>query len=413
MIFRLPIELRIAWRYLFSKKRHAAVNLISSISVAGVAIASAVVVIALSVFNGFTQLAESRFSLLSAPVQIRAADTNFFNADSILRVLSDIPQVGVSLPLLKSKAYADADNGGQMAVDVIGADIRWMKTSGVSTTIIDGSSIVADTLGSTLGVISVGVAMQTGARPADNIRLIVPRSRERLNPGNIIGNFRTDTIVVSGVTRTGEDKLDAALIFVPISDLRRILSADSNTVSCIDVFPTDNNISPSDLATTLKPYIPDNFNILTIAEQNAASFRMREIEKWVTFVLLAFILIVASFNILSTLVMLMIEKQDNMWVLRSIGMSDNKIRKIFIWEGALVSGAGCLTGAIIGTILVGCQRQWGWVKLSASGIDPALLSIPSYPVALKAEDLFAVLILATITSFLASFVAVIVGRKNI
>ncbi|MDE6093887.1 MAG: FtsX-like permease family protein, partial [Muribaculaceae bacterium] len=151
----------------------------------------------------------------------------------------------------------------------------------------------------------------------------------------------------------------------------------------------------------------------TIAEQNADSVKMIEIEKRVTFVLLAFLLIVASFNNLSTLVMLMIEKRNNMRLLRSMGMADRRIKQIFVWEGVLVSGAGCLAGAIAGMILVGCQMQWGWVKLSAAGIDPSLLSIPTYPVALSAEDLFAVLALAAITSFLASFVAVVVGRKNI
>ena len=185
---RLPLELRIAWRYLFSKKRHAAVNLISSISVAGVAVASAVVVIALSVFNGFLQLAESRFSHLSAPVEIQASDSRFFKADSLLDAINAIPETGMVMPLLKSKAYADAEEG-QMAVEILGTEPEWITLSGAANTIIDGTPIVADTLGATLGTISVGTAMQIGVRPADHLRLIVPRNRDRLNPGNIMGNF--------------------------------------------------------------------------------------------------------------------------------------------------------------------------------------------------------------------------------
>lgn len=408
---QLPLELRIAWRYLFSKKRHAAVNLISSISVAGVAIASATVIIALSVFNGFIQLAESRFSRLSAPVEIESEEANYFDATPLMDILCNIGEAGTALPILRSKAYVDAPDG-QMAVKVTGADQRWMDTSGASSTVIDGMPIVADTLGSTLGVISVGTAMQTGIRPGDRMRLVVPRNRERLNPGNITGNFRSDTIVVSGVTRTGEDKLDAALVIVPLPQLRQLLSADSGSVSHIDVYPADGTGTES-LVKAVRLNLPPGFKAMTIAEQNADSFKMIEIEKWVTFVLLAFILIVASFNILSTLVMLMIEKRNNMRLLRSMGMADRRIKQIFIWEGVLVSGAGCVAGAIAGMILVGCQMQWGWVKLSAAGIDPSLLSIPTYPVALCAEDLLAVLALAAITSFLASFVAVVVGRKNI
>lgn len=408
---QLPLELRIAWRYLFSKKRHAAVNLISSISVAGVAIASATVVIALSVFNGFIQLAESRFSRLSAPVEIESEEANYFDAIPLMDILRNIGEAGTALPILRSKAYVDAPDG-QMAVKVTGADQQWMDTSGASSTVIDGMPIVADTLGSTLGVISVGTAMQTGIRPGDRMRLVVPRNRERLNPGNITGNFRSDTIVVSGVTRTGEDKLDAALVIVPLPQLRQLLSADSGSVSHIDVYPADGTDTES-LVKAVRRNLPPGFKAMTIAEQNADSFKMIEIEKWVTFVLLAFILIVASFNILSTLVMLMIEKRNNMWLLRSMGMADRRIKQIFVWEGVLVSGAGCVAGAIAGMILVGCQMQWGWVKLSAAGIDPSLLSIPTYPVALSAEDLLAVLALAAITSFIASFVAVVVGRKNI
>ena len=408
---RLPLELRIAWRYLFSKKRHAAVNLISSISVAGVAVASAVVVIALSVFNGFLQFAESRFSHLSAPVEIQASDSRFFKADSLLDAINAIPETGMVMPLLKSKAYADAEEG-QMAVEILGTEPEWITLSGAANTIIDGTPIVADTLGATLGTISVGTAMQIGVRPADHLRLIVPRNRDRLNPGNIMGNFRTDSIIVAGVTRTGEDKLDASLVVVPISHLRRLLSADSSAASHIAIYPADRNVSERQLLSAVRNVLPDGFNALTIAQQNSESFKMIAIEKWVTFVLLAFILIVASFNILSTLVMLMIEKQSNMRVLRSMGLSERNIRNIFIWEGVLVSGAGCMAGAIAGILLVGCQMQWGWVKLSAAGIDPALLSISTYPVALSFEDLIAVLALASVTSFLASFVAVIVGRKK-
>ena len=408
---RLPLELRIAWRYLFSKKRHAAVNLISSISVAGVAVASAVVVIALSVFNGFLQLAESRFSHLSAPVEIQASDSRFFKADSLLDAINAIPETGMVMPLLKSKAYADAEEG-QMAVEILGTEPEWITLSGAANTIIDGTPFVADTLGATLGTISVGTAMQIGVRPADHLRLIVPRNRDRLNPGNIMGNFRTDSIIVAGVTRTGEDKLDASLVVVPISHLRRLLSADSSAASHIAIYPADRNVSERQLLSAVRNVLPDGFNALTIAQQNSESFKMIAIEKWVTFVLLAFILIVASFNILSTLVMLMIEKQSNMRVLRSMGLSERNIRNIFIWEGVLVSGAGCMAGAIAGILLVGCQMQWGWVKLSAAGIDPALLSISTYPVALSFEDLIAVLALASVTSFLASFVAVIVGRKK-
>ncbi len=408
---RLPLELRIAWRYLFSKKRHAAVNLISSISVAGVAVASAVVVIALSVFNGFIKLAESRFSRLSAPIEISATDGRQFAADSLLDVLDALPETGLSLPVLKSKAYADTDEG-QLAVNVIGVDRAWMDASGASQTVIDGSEIVADTLGSTLGVVSVGVAMQTGARPADMLRLIVPKNRPRLNPGNIMGNFRSDTIVVAGVSRTGEEKLDAAMVVIPIGRLRELLSASGNAATHIDVYPAGQDITTRQLLAAVEKSLPEGFRALTVAEQNAESFRMIEIEKWVTFVLLSFILIIASFNILSTLVMLMIEKQDNMHVLRSMGMPDRKIGNIFVWEGVLVSGAGCIAGALAGIVLVCCQMQWGWVKLSAAGIDPSMLSITTYPVALSAQDLTAVIILAAITSFLASSVAVVVGRKN-
>ena len=408
---QLPLELRIAWRYLFSKKRHAAVNLISSISVAGVAVASAVVVIALSVFNGFIKLAESRFSRLSAPIEISATDGRHFNADSLLDALKAVPEIGLSLPVLKSKAYADTDEG-QLAVNVIGVTDDWMDASGASLTVIDGSEIVADTLGSTLGVVSVGVAMQTGARPADMLRLIVPKNRPRLNPGNIMGNFRSDTIVVAGVSRTGEEKLDAAMVLIPIDRLRNLLSADEKVATHIDVYPAGTEISPRQILAALSKNLPDGFKALTVSEQNSDSFRMIEIEKWVTFVLLAFILIIASFNILSTLVMLMIEKQGNMHVLRAMGMPDKKIGAIFVWEGVLVSGSGCIAGAIIGIALVYCQMQWGWVKLSAAGIDPSMLSITTYPVALSAQDLTAVLILAAITSFLASSVAVIVGRKK-
>lgn len=408
----LPLELRIAWRYLFSKKRHAAVNLISSISVAGVAVASAVVVIALSVFNGFIKLAEGRFSCLSAPIEISSTDGRLFDAEQLTVTVGTLPGVGRVMPVLKSKAYADNEEG-QMAVSVMGVPEDWMDTSGASGAVIDGSGVVADTLGSTLGVVSVGVALSTGVRPADMLQIIVPKNRSRLNPGNILGNFRADTIVVAGVSRTGEDKLDASLVIVPIARLRELLGTGDDAASHIDIYTSaGTGISTTRLLNTVKEALPDGFKALTVAEQNADSFKMIEIEKWVTFVLLAFVLIVASFNILSTLVMLMIEKQDNMLVLRAMGMADRRIGDIFVWEGVLVSGAGCLAGALAGIILVLCQMQWGWIKLSAAGLDPSMLSITTYPVALNHRDLLAVIALAAITSFLASSVAVIVGRKK-
>lgn len=394
------VTLRIALRYLLSKKSHGAVNIISVISMAGVAVATVAIVCVLSVFNGFSDLAGSRLSVIDPELKVIPAQGKVIsNADSLAAAVGAVKGVENAVPTITEQALA-ISGGRQMAVTMRGVPHNYLAVTPVQTALIDGRfDLMADS--TPMGVLSVGTAIRLAVRPESEapLALYVPRRTGRVNPSNPMSAFRSDSIGVAGVYEIDESEKDESTLIIPLATARKLLEFDRQA-SAIEISAVQGN----DLAkvqAAVQAVCGDAYRVLDRMQQEEQSFRMIAIEKWITFIMLAFILLIASFNVISTLSMLMLEKAPDMATLRALGARQSMVRAIFVWEGWLISVLGGLAGIVIGVLLCLAQQTFGLIKLNG---DASQLSVTVYPVRVAPMDLLAVFALIILTSLLISLV---------
>lgn len=383
-MFALPVALR----YLFSKKSHNAVNVISIVSMLGVAVATMAIVCVLSVFNGFSDLATGRVARTNPQLKIMAsAGKVISNADSLAESLMSMDEVVAALPTVEEHALAMV-NGLQMAVDLHGVPAGYDSVTDMSSMIIDGMYLTSET-DVPVASLSVGTAVRLSAYPGGDmlIKLYVPKRRGRINMANPMASFRADSLFIGGVYRTEDSDRDSHGVIVPLHIARGLLEYANNEATAIELALAP-GVSESDARSAVGKRLGDSFVVQTRLEQEAESFKMISVEKWITFVMLAFIFLIASFNVVSTLSMLIIEKRGNMATLRAMGATSGMIRSIFMWEGWLISIVGGAVGILFGVALSLAQEFGGFIKL---GGDPTQLAIESYPVRVESVDLLIVM----------------------
>lgn len=380
-------SLRVALRYLFSKKSHNAVNVISIVSMFGVGIATAAIVCVLSVFNGFTDLAIDRMSAFDPPLRIVPQKGKVIaSADSLAGEIGRLQEVGFAVPTIKEQGLA-MFNGAQMAVDMYGVPDGYDNVVDLSRIVIDGQTATPSSE-IPVALLSVGVAMRLKAFPGTDglIGMYVPKRLGKVNTANPMASFRSDSLFVGGVIRTDDKDIDTRAVYLPIERVRQLLEYDGGEATSIDVAPAE-GVDAEVAAGEIEALLPAGLTVQDRFQQEAQSFRMIAIEKWITFVMLTFILVIASFNIITTLSMLIIEKKDNLLTLRALGATIPTVRRIFVWEGWLITLLGGVGGVVLGSVLVLAQQYGGFIKLSG---DPAMLSVTVYPVRLETMDLIIV-----------------------
>lgn len=381
------VSIKIALRYLFSKKSHNAVNVISIIAVLGVAVATAAIVCVLSVFNGFSDLAMGRLSKIDPQLKVVAVSGKVIhNADSLRDVIQSIESVQTALSTLEENALLIV-NGSQNAIRLRGIESNYASVTKMDSIVIDGEFVVDDSTWP-LASISIGVAARTHASPGmeEPIKVFVPRRQGRINPANPMNAFRVDSLWISSVFRSDDEKLDLNTVMAPIERARSLLDYAAGEATSIDIALKD-GADEAAVARTISQQIGDGYKVMNRLEQEQQSFRMIAVEKWITFVMLAFILIIASFNVLSSLSMLIIEKQSNMSTLRAMGADTHMIRSIFFWDGWLISVVGGGIGIVLGAVLCMAQQVGGFIKL---GGDPSQLAVTAYPVRVAPTDILVV-----------------------
>lgn len=425
------LSLRIALRYLLSRKSHGAVNVISAVSMAGVAVAAAAMIIVLSVFNGFSQLVERKTSSFNPALLVTRADgTLIDNADSLAAALRQLPGVAVASPLIDEQAFAIA-SGAQMPVNMRALTPEAIAASPLRTILVDGSlPDSANSAGTDGGspsgspdstgisadraaILSVGAAMGLNARPQSSslaeqglsdtsLTLCEPARRGRINPGNPAGAFRSDTLSVAAVFQVEQEEQDRDMLIVPLAIARDLLDFTTEATA-VALYPAgDTPGAVSALKSAVQDILPQEYTVLDRAAQEAGAYRMIAIEKWITFLMLLFILAVASFNIISTLSLMVVEKQNNMAVISAMGGTRSLIGRIFASQGWLITLLGGLSGLLIGSLLTLGQQHFGWIRLTSQ--NPALMAVDSYPVALHPADLLIILAAIILTSFLISLI---------
>lgn len=403
------VSLRIAIRYLFSKKTHNAVNVISLISLAGVAVATMAIVCVLSVFNGFSDLSAAHLSLLDPDLKITPLEgKSISSVDSLIYEIEQIDGVDVAIPTIEEQALAIYGDR-QMPVMIKGVPPEYENTTDIKSIVIDGDFCLTDSIAS-YATLSVGVAIGLGATPSfyRYLGIYMPKREGRVNVANPMTAFRSDSLIVAAVYQVAQAEYDTDMVILPLENVARLLDYDDEATA-IEV-KLKSSVNLSKVATQMQTILGDGFVVKDRLRQQEQSFRMIEIEKWITFLMLAFILIIASFNIISTLSMLVIEKSENIHTLHSLGATSTMISRIFMLEGWLISIVGGIAGIIIGVILTLAQQWGGFIKLSG---DPSALSIDHYPVHLDVMDLFVVMGLVIVIGFFTAQITALFTRKKI
>lgn len=382
------LALNIARRYLLSRKSHSAVNIICGVAIGGVSVAIMAIVVVLSVFNGFASLAEKQMGLFDADLRVEpAAGKTIADADSLAVRVAAMPQVAAAVPVIDERALAVSPSA-QMPVRLKGVGAAFADVTDMDSIIVDGAYAVDSVYGYGPAHLSVGVAGYMGLSPrvGNIVGVYVPRRVGRINPANPATAFRGDSLAVRSVWQTQRPDYDGDRMIVPLATARRLLDYENGEASAVEIRLAA-GADPDAEAARLSAALGDSVRVLTRARQNADSFRMIAVEKWLTFLLLVCILAVASFNIVSTLSLLVIEKRDNMATLRALGASRAMTRRVFMWQGALIALCGGLLGSVLGVALSLGQQHFGWVRLNA---EADALTIQVYPVEVHASDLLVV-----------------------
>lgn len=388
---------RMAFRYLRAKNSYSAVSAISVIAVVGVAVATAAIVCVLSVFNGFRTLLNDRLDTLAPDIMITPAEgKTFADGDSLALELGNFPGVKLAMPSVTDNALVIGESR-EMPITLKGVnpDIYSSITSLDSITVARREGEI---LSSSDAVISVGVAKRLGIYNTDVPLLIFAPKREgRVNLANPMSSFLSDSLNVGGVFQAMQSEYDENMVICGIDVARELFLYDKQA-SAIEI-KADRNTDTQQLSEKLSAFLGDGYVVKDRAHQQEMNFRMVQIEKWITFLLLVFILVIASFNIISTLCMLIIDKESSIVTMSTLGMRKGRIGAIFGWQTMYVSVGGGIIGIVVGLVLCLIQEHFGLIKLAG---DAEMMVISSYPVTVVWSDLIAVFIPVVVIGLITS-----------
>ncbi len=386
----------IAKRYLISRKKKNIINIISGIATAGVSLGTFALVVVLSVFNGFDDLIKSYFSILDPDLKITATKGKLFDPSYIRdSVLTNLPGIVGFAEVIEENALLTYKNR-QVIANMKGVSSNFNQITGIDSLIIDGAFRL-EAGGAFFAVPGVGVAANLDIKNnfTEPIHIYVPKRglKTSFNPDNAL-NY--SYIYPSGVFSLLED-VDARTVFVPVSFAAGLIDAGNN-VSSIEIKISD-KFSIKQVNKVIGEKIGSEYLVKNKYQQHDTLYKTMKAEKWVTYLILVFILIVASFNILGSLSMLIIDKKEDILILRSMGATHQLIRWVFLFEGWLISIIGATAGLFLGIIVCWIQLYFGIVSLPGNGS----FVISSYPVDIQLPDLFLVFFVVLLIGLLAAW----------
>ena len=393
----------IARRYLFAKKSHNAINIITLVSVIGVAVGTMALVVVLSVFNGFEKLILSLFNAFNPDVEIRLKEGKVFSIEDLpLDELKNIPGVALYSEILEETAlitYRDR----QHLVTMRGVNDAYINITGIDTMLVAGQFVLEDGDADYM-ILGQGVEYVLGANLNDflnPLNLYVPkRGRSTgLQPSQA---FNATSNFASGVFGI-QAEFDMEYILVPMRLARSLLEYDDEITSL--VIGLEANANTSRVQAEIERLLGPSFQVRNRLQQQDFLYKVMRSEKWAIFLILSFILIIASFNVIGSLTMLVIEKNRDIRILYNMGASKKTIRRIFLVEGILISLGGALAGIILGGLVCWLQMQFGIISIQAEGS----FIIDAYPVEIEAIDF----VLVTITVFAIGLLASVLPVRNI
>lgn len=405
----MSLSFNIALRYLRAKKGHTAVNIISIISVLGVVVTTAALICVLSVFNGFHDLIKEKLSTVDPDIAITATmGKTIANADSVVRVAQAIPGVEMAMPVVEDNALAIfADYS--MPLRLKGVPKDYNRLTGIDSVIVEGDFLLEDEV-SRYAVLGVGPAVNLNARAGSlrMLQLYAPQRRGQVDLNDPMNAFTEDSVFVAGIFMVQQKDFDNDMIFAPI-DLARELFDYTTEATQVEL-KLARGASEQAVMDQLNAQLGESYTVKNRMMQQDASFRLVNMEKWITFLLLAFILVIATFNVISALSLLIIEKDESIRTFRSLGATDKQITRIFVTEGWLIALVGAVAGVALGLVLCLCQQQFGWLKLSAR---PDAVIVNAYPVSVVWTDVLVVFMLVAAVGLVTSLVTSLMMRRRL
>lgn len=389
----------IAKRYLFSKKSHNAINVISAISVCGVALATMALVCTLSVFNGFQDLVATFFTAFDPQLKITAVSGKVFDGeDARVLKLAEMPEIELITRTLEDNAMVKYQDRQAMVV-VKGVEDNFEQQSAIDSILYGrGNPVlhdeVADYVIPGMGLVSV---LGSGVRFLDPLVVYAPKRGSKVNLSNPSASFVSGKLFSSGlVFAVSQEKYDMSYMLTSLNFARRLFQYD-NEVSSIEVKLKD-GYSVAQTKQKITALLGDEFRVQDRYQQQADTFRIMEIEKLISYFFLTFILMIACFNVIGSLSMLIIDKKQDALTLRNLGANDRLIIRIFLLEGRMISFIGAVAGILVGLLLCFVQQQFGIISLGSSA---GSFVIDAYPVSIHLTDIILIFLTVLLVGFLS------------
>ena len=393
----------IAKRYLFSKKSHHAINVISGVSVCGVALATLALVCTLSVFNGFQDLVSMMFTAFDPEIKITAVNGKVFDSQhEQIQLLRELPEIEVFSESLEDNAMVQY-KGRQTMVVIKGIEENFNQLTAIDSILYGrGEWILRDEVVdyAVPGIELVSV-LGTGIRFLDPLEVYAPKRGAKINVANPSTSFESSYLHSSGlVFAVNQQKYDASYILTSLSFARELFQYETEVSSIELRLAADTDVKK--VKNKIQRMLGTDFLVQDRYEQQADTYRIMEVEKLISYVFLSFILLIACFNVIGSLSMLIIDKRNDVVTLRNLGANNQLISFVFLFEGYMITFFGALIGIGLGLILCFIQQEFGVIPLG-SGASAGAFVVDSYPVSVYASDVVLVLITVLVTGFLSVF----------
>lgn len=389
----------IARRYLFSKKSTHAINIISGISGVGVAVATMALVVTLSVFNGFHDLVATFFTSFDSQLEVVPVVGKTAPADDpALAKIKTLPEVEVTSECVKDQALA-IYKGRQTMITLMGVDDNFERMSRIDEILYGNENFSLHAANLNFGTVGIRLAETLGmnANWDGSLMIYAPRKIGQLDMANPTDGFVVDSLISPGsVFMVKQGKYDKDHVIAPIS-FARTLFEQQGMLSSLQI-RLKNGSDLDKVKAEMQSIAGNRFKVLDRYEQQQDTFRIMQVEKFIAYIFLTFILIVASFNIIGSISMLIIDKKDDVVTLRNLGATDRQITKIFLFEGRLISVFGAVVGILVGLLLCWLQQQFGLVALGQSS---GTFVVDAYPVSVHPEDVAVIFFTVILVGFIA------------
>lgn len=374
----------IARRYLFARKSHQVINLISGIAAAGIAVGCAALVVILSVYNGFDLVVRSLSDAHTPDVRITPAEGKVFACDSRFGFLDGDPRVAAACGVLEERVFVQYGER-EKVVTARGVDSLYERATGLRDYVVEGDFELKF---GQLNQVVLGrtVALELGARPAflQPLTAWFPGRTAKVDMLDPLASLRQVKLHPAGIVSL-EQEFDQKYMFMPLEAMRELLEY-SNEVSALEVYLDSSvldrhGMAPKALLREWQAALGEDFKVSDRRQQNTALYKVLVYEKIAIFLIMLFVMLIVSFNIFGSLSMLIIEKRDDIATLHAMGADDSLVSGIFVREGWMISLVGIVSGLVLGLLVCWAQMRFGFVKM------PGNFVIDAYPVVIQPLDL--------------------------